>query len=144
MGCLGWGYGSGRAIHLHINPFSVIALGYTVELVTEGTSSYLEYRDLAPHSKSFGQSLRDLTLTLALSVGNSYSRDKKCSAGDPSERWTTKYHSTMREQPTAVTRSRLRKGSRSEEPNHPTARSSLERALREINSRGCNSLPRRL
>ncbi|MED6134495.1 hypothetical protein PIB30_037545 [Stylosanthes scabra] len=39
-------------------------LGYAVELVTEGTSSYLEYRDLAPHSKSFGQSLRDLTLTI--------------------------------------------------------------------------------
>ncbi|MED6171662.1 hypothetical protein PIB30_042829 [Stylosanthes scabra] len=54
-----------QAIHLHINPFSAIVLGYAVELVTEGTSSYLEYRDLVPHSKSFGQSLRDLTLTLA-------------------------------------------------------------------------------
>ncbi|MED6187826.1 hypothetical protein PIB30_080210 [Stylosanthes scabra] len=97
------------AIHLHINPFSAIALGYAVELVTKGTSSYLEYRDLASHSKSFGQSLRDRTLTLVLSVGNSYSRDKKCSVGDPSERWTTKCHSTMGEQPTAVTRNRLRK-----------------------------------
>ncbi|MED6139478.1 hypothetical protein PIB30_084236, partial [Stylosanthes scabra] len=83
-------------------------LGYAVGLVTEGTSSYLEYRDLTPHSKSFGQSLRDPTLTLALSV-ESYSRDKKYSAGDPSKRWTTKYHSTMREQPTAITRNRLRK-----------------------------------
>ncbi|MED6138297.1 hypothetical protein PIB30_072971 [Stylosanthes scabra] len=45
-------------------------LGYAIELNTEDTSSYLEYRDLAPHSKSLGQSLTDLTLTLASSVGN--------------------------------------------------------------------------
>ncbi|MED6152848.1 hypothetical protein PIB30_096003, partial [Stylosanthes scabra] len=42
---------------------------HAIGLVTEGTSSYLEHRDLAPHSKSFGQSLRDPTLTLAPSVG---------------------------------------------------------------------------
>ncbi|MED6198929.1 hypothetical protein PIB30_071286 [Stylosanthes scabra] len=65
------------AIHLHINPFSAIALGHAVGLVIEGTSSYLEHRDLAPHSKSFRQSLRDPTLTLAPSVGSSYSRNKK-------------------------------------------------------------------
>ncbi|MED6194854.1 hypothetical protein PIB30_032404 [Stylosanthes scabra] len=39
------------------------ALGYAVGLVTEGTSSYLEYQDLTPHSKSFRELLRDLTLT---------------------------------------------------------------------------------
>ncbi|MED6213391.1 hypothetical protein PIB30_092777, partial [Stylosanthes scabra] len=61
---------------------SAIVLGYAVELVTEDTSSYLEYRDLAPHSKSFGQSLSDLTLTLAPSVGNPYSRNKKHSAAN--------------------------------------------------------------
>ncbi|MED6209696.1 hypothetical protein PIB30_057219 [Stylosanthes scabra] len=44
-------------------PFSTIVLGYAIELVTEGTSSYLKYRDLAPHSKSFGQLLREPTLT---------------------------------------------------------------------------------
>ncbi|MED6152895.1 hypothetical protein PIB30_096307 [Stylosanthes scabra] len=86
------------------------ALGHAVGLATKGTPSYLEHRDLAPHSKSFAQSLRDSTLTLAPSVGNSYSRDKKC------------------------------KCCRSKEPNHPAARSSLERALRETNLRGCNSL----
>ncbi|MED6222568.1 hypothetical protein PIB30_065635 [Stylosanthes scabra] len=69
-----------QAIHLHINLFSAIALGYGVGLATEGTPSYLEHRDLTPHSKSSGQSLRDPTLTLASSVGNSYSRDKKCRA----------------------------------------------------------------
>ncbi|MED6151614.1 hypothetical protein PIB30_084138 [Stylosanthes scabra] len=57
------------AIHLHINPFLAIALSNAVELVTEGTSSFLEYRNLAPHLKSFVQSLRDLTLTLAPSWG---------------------------------------------------------------------------
>ncbi|MED6212329.1 hypothetical protein PIB30_082261 [Stylosanthes scabra] len=31
-----------RAVHLHINPFSAIALGHAVGLVTEGTSSYPE------------------------------------------------------------------------------------------------------
>ncbi|MED6210550.1 hypothetical protein PIB30_065150 [Stylosanthes scabra] len=39
------------------------ALGHAVGFVTKGTSSYLEHRGLAPHSKSFGQSLRDPTLT---------------------------------------------------------------------------------
>ncbi|MED6213839.1 hypothetical protein PIB30_097296 [Stylosanthes scabra] len=48
-------------------------------------------------------------LNIGTVCGDSYSRDKKCSAGDPSERWTMKYHSTMREQPTAVTRNQLRK-----------------------------------
>ncbi|MED6135215.1 hypothetical protein PIB30_044204 [Stylosanthes scabra] len=47
-------------------------------------------------------------LNIGAVCGDSYSRDKKRSAGDPSERWTTKYHSTMRKQPTA-TRNRLRK-----------------------------------
>ncbi|MED6221770.1 hypothetical protein PIB30_057955 [Stylosanthes scabra] len=37
------------------NPFPAIVLGYAIELVTESTSSYLEYRDLTPHPKSFGQ-----------------------------------------------------------------------------------------
>ncbi|MED6152288.1 hypothetical protein PIB30_090477 [Stylosanthes scabra] len=47
-----------RAIHLYINPFSAIALGHAIGLVTKGTSSCPERRILAPNSKSFGQSLR--------------------------------------------------------------------------------------
>ncbi|MED6214217.1 hypothetical protein PIB30_100832, partial [Stylosanthes scabra] len=49
---------SDRAIHLYIKPFSAIALGHAVGLVTEDTSSCPEHWILAPHSKSFGQSLR--------------------------------------------------------------------------------------
>ncbi|MED6116671.1 hypothetical protein PIB30_102389, partial [Stylosanthes scabra] len=129
------------AIHLHINPFSAIALGHAVGLLTEGTSSYLEHRDLVSHSKSFGQSLRDPTLTLAPSVGKLIlERQRSASAGDPSKGWTTKYQSTMREQPTAATAADSGKGSQTEKPKHSAARSSLERTLREANSRGCNSL----
>ncbi|MED6222119.1 hypothetical protein PIB30_061344 [Stylosanthes scabra] len=52
---------------------------------------------------SFGQSLRNLTLTLAPSVGNSYSRDRKHSASDLSGRWKKKSESTTRREAKAVT-----------------------------------------
>ncbi|MED6174902.1 hypothetical protein PIB30_073335 [Stylosanthes scabra] len=61
-------------------------LGYAEEHVTEDTSSYLDLCSLVPHSKSFGQSLRNPTLILA-PWGHSYSRDKKRSARDLSGRW---------------------------------------------------------
>ncbi|MED6202201.1 hypothetical protein PIB30_102975, partial [Stylosanthes scabra] len=89
---------------------------------------------------SFGQSLSNPTLTLAPSVGNSYSRDRKHSASDLSGRWKEKSQSTTKREAKTVPPTNSEEGSRPEEPNHPATRNNLERALRETNSRSCNRL----
>ncbi|MED6175360.1 hypothetical protein PIB30_077596 [Stylosanthes scabra] len=65
------------AIHLHINPFSAIAPGHAVELVTKGTPSYLEHQDLGTPFKVLWTIVKGSNLNIGAVCGDSYSRNKK-------------------------------------------------------------------
>ncbi|MED6198488.1 hypothetical protein PIB30_066762 [Stylosanthes scabra] len=55
----------GRAIHLYINPFSVITLGHAVGFVIEGTPSSPKASDLGPPFDVLWTIVEDPTLTLS-------------------------------------------------------------------------------
>ncbi|MED6209094.1 hypothetical protein PIB30_051357 [Stylosanthes scabra] len=78
------------------------------------------------------------TLTLAPSVENSYSRDKKRGAGDLSRRWKTKSQSTTKEE---CENSHPQPTPEKEVNQRNQTIQQLETAtLRETNSRSCNRL----
>ncbi|MED6198485.1 hypothetical protein PIB30_066759 [Stylosanthes scabra] len=124
-----------RAIHLYINPFSAITLGYAIGFVIEGTPSSPKASDLGPPFEVLWTIVEDPTLTLAPFVGTSETEEQETQASVTrvrNGRNTTPQRSRRQRQPLADPG----KGDRSEEQYHSAIGGSFERTLGKADSRG--------